>query len=144
MTEKTFKFDTPVNLDQEKLKDLKANENVLFSFAIPIEYFVKLHDYINSKIKSGETNYTLKRAILDGLIILKLEFPDISNKQIGERRFYRGGNQKLNKLTSKKTSINLSLSNVIWIDNFISQERKKDFYFAKVDFFILLINKLKN
>lgn len=120
----------------------KDESKKTFSLNIPLDDYVYITSLINDKTKAGRYNYNLKDAFLEGLELLKNEYPLVTNEKPLERRFYRGGKQK-SKVDSYNTSSVLFVSDINWIDNFIAEKRKENQFFSKTDFIIELVEVLK-
>jgi hypothetical protein len=127
---------------EEKIKADDSEKSVVFSLNIPIEAYMYIRSLSAFKTKEGNFNYNIKSSILEGIQLLKIENPMVSDEKNLERRFYKGGVQK-NKANAYGTSITIPRKIINWIDNYILQERMKDEFFSKYDFINNLIAQLQ-
>lgn len=113
-----------------------------FSLTIPLENYLFLMRLIAEKKNNGIYNYKLKNAFIEGLELLKEQYPNVSNITDVERRHYKGGIQS-SKIKSYSTSTILLTSDIKWIDNFINEKSTRNEFFSKNDFIIELVENLE-
>ncbi len=121
---------------------IKKPKPTLFTFNLPEEGLSFINELVYTKIVEGYVNYSLTSAFMEGLDLLKEEYPNVPKRLSLERRYYRGGTQK-NKGKIHRTSIVSSLEINSWIEDYIVHKLKEDIFFSKTSFFNDLLHELK-
>lgn len=121
---------------------IKKTTPTLFTFNLPEEGLSFINELVYTKIVEGNVNYSLTTAFMEGLNLLKEEYPNVPKRLSLERRYYKGGSQK-NKGKIHKTSIVSSLEINSWIEDYIVHKLKEDIFFSKTSFFNDLLHELK-
>lgn len=121
---------------------VKKPKPTLFTFNLPEEGLSFINELVYTKIVEGYVNYSLTSAFMEGLDLLKEEYPNVPKRLSLERRYYKGGTQK-NKGKIHKTSIVSSLEINSWIEDYIVHKLKEDIFFSKTSFFNDLLHELK-
>ena len=124
--------------EQETIK----KEKIIFGVDLPIDGLHFLQNVVYTNVISGNLNFTLTAALLQGLNLLKKKHPKIPQLEFIEKRNYKGGRQS-KKGEVVRTSLICSTDDKKWIDNYIVFKLKGDIYFSKISFINDLIEELK-
>lgn len=152
MDNKVIKIDLNVK-EEKKDKIFKTNLNdsnqsielekkITYPIHIPVDEYSYIMKIVSFNFQNGNRDYKIKDAFLEGLNILKEEFPNIDDTNSYGKRIYRGGDQK-KKPEYVRTSIVLLKKDINWIDSYIINQGNNDIFYTKISFLIDLVKRLK-
>ncbi len=84
---------------------VKKPKPTLFTFNLPEEGLSFINELVYTKIVEGYVNYSLTSAFMEGLDLLKEEYPNVPKRLSLERRYYKGGTQKKKGKIHKKSLV---------------------------------------